>query len=338
MPRTPAPTAAPTTAALLALALGASPAQARDGRFLTELRWHPEPCRTGYTDAPERELAEDLVYLDSRAAKYAAPPAHFRWTARGGPYLCTDGASIPEPLQAFFGDPFHDSLVRAAVIHDWYCRTGERSFRETHLVFYDALVSDGVPQAQALLMYYAVIIAAPFLAIGKSYPPIGGHQRGIGARTFSIRGSVSFDLADTPQASSQGAQVFGGTEAPVAGWLDRLGPIGDGLAALPGRGAPDPSLFATLSAAASDGRRPEGPAVLVLADRLDQPEVQAAVESLAAEIAAAPDAFDLAVIERRALAFLGGDDRGSLLRAELLAAGGDFVVAHTEREREPDNL
>lgn len=75
----------------------------------------------------------------------------------------TDGASIPAWAQPFIGKPFDKSYIKAAVIHDHYCDPKHivRPWRQTHRVFYDALVELGVSSVKSKLMYYAVYLGGP---------------------------------------------------------------------------------------------------------------------------------------------------------------------------------
>jgi hypothetical protein len=68
----------------------------------------------------------------------------------------TDLASIPKiawPIMA----PAHSSLIRAAIVHDWFYRkTCDFTRYETDLIFYHMLKNDGVSTIRASIMYYAV--------------------------------------------------------------------------------------------------------------------------------------------------------------------------------------
>ena len=68
----------------------------------------------------------------------------------------TDLASIPTiawPIMA----PAHSSLIRPAIIHDWFYRkTCDFTRYETDLIFYHMLKNDGVSTIRASLMFYAV--------------------------------------------------------------------------------------------------------------------------------------------------------------------------------------
>ena len=75
----------------------------------------------------------------------------------------TDGASIPEWAQPIIGKPYDESYLKAAIIHDHYCyeENHVRTWRQTHRMFYDALIDLGVDQIKAKIMYAAVYIGGP---------------------------------------------------------------------------------------------------------------------------------------------------------------------------------
>ena len=81
------------------------------------------------------------------------------WEAKAG--LKTDGASIPPFFQPFVGKPFDESFIKAAVIHDHYCVRHVRPWRQTHRVFYEGLIDQGVPKDKAKIMYFAVYLGGP---------------------------------------------------------------------------------------------------------------------------------------------------------------------------------
>jgi hypothetical protein len=81
------------------------------------------------------------------------------WEAGAG--LETDGASIPPLFQPFVGKPFEKAFIKAAIIHDHYCGRRVRPWRQTHRAFYEGLLEQGVPNAKASAMYYAVFLAGP---------------------------------------------------------------------------------------------------------------------------------------------------------------------------------
>ena len=93
------------------------------------------------------ELKNDYGYVDSKGV---------RWQAKAG--LLTDGASIPSVFWPIVGHPYQGLYLNAAVIHDYYCipRNRYRKWEDVHRVFYDAMLKNGVSDAKALLMYFAV--------------------------------------------------------------------------------------------------------------------------------------------------------------------------------------
>lgn len=100
---------------------------------------------------PQRKLlGADFGYVDRNGVG---------WQTNKGAE--TDGASIPPLLQPFVGSPWEDGYIRAAVIHDWYCDRHVRSWQDTHLVFYNAMLASGLNVAKAKLMFYAVYSFGP---------------------------------------------------------------------------------------------------------------------------------------------------------------------------------
>lgn len=75
----------------------------------------------------------------------------------------TDGATIPSWAQSFIGEPFDEEYLLAAVLHDHYCykENHVRTWRQTHRMFYNALISLGVPSVKAKTMYAAVYLGGP---------------------------------------------------------------------------------------------------------------------------------------------------------------------------------
>jgi hypothetical protein len=68
----------------------------------------------------------------------------------------TDLASIPKVVWPIMA-PAHSSLIRAAIVHDWFYRkTCDFTRYETDLIFYHMLKNDGVSTIRASIMYYAV--------------------------------------------------------------------------------------------------------------------------------------------------------------------------------------
>lgn len=95
-------------------------------------------------------VAEDFGFVDATG---------LGWQAAKG--LLTDGASIPTWAQPLVGEAFDKSFIKAAIIHDHYCVRHVRSWRKTHKVFHEALLSSGVSPGKAGIMYFAVLVGGP---------------------------------------------------------------------------------------------------------------------------------------------------------------------------------
>ncbi len=72
-----------------------------------------------------------------------------------------DGASIPPALWSIIGGPFTGKYREASVVHDYYCDVRSRPWEQTHRMFYDAMMANGVDPAQATIMYSAVHTFGP---------------------------------------------------------------------------------------------------------------------------------------------------------------------------------
>jgi Protein of unknown function (DUF1353) len=115
-------------------------------QFLGDLVLTPAGCES----AGQCTLKNKLLFTD---------PTGIVWEAKAG--LITDGASIPGIFQPFIGEPFDPAFIRAAVVHDHYCDRHVRPWRQTHRVFYEGLVAQGVSSAKAKAMYFAVVLGGP---------------------------------------------------------------------------------------------------------------------------------------------------------------------------------
>jgi hypothetical protein len=85
-------------------------------------------------------------------------PAGQEWNVPDG--YNTDGASVPSALWALY-PPFTGNYRSAAVIHDYYCDSKERSWQDTHKVFYFAMRAAHVDEKTAKIMYGAVYLFGP---------------------------------------------------------------------------------------------------------------------------------------------------------------------------------
>lgn len=85
--------------------------------------------------------------------------AGIRWIIEKGEV--TNGADIPRLLWPVAGGPFEGKHRIASIFHDKYCRTKERSWRDTHWMFYEAMLAAGVREFEADLKYIAVYRFGP---------------------------------------------------------------------------------------------------------------------------------------------------------------------------------
>jgi Protein of unknown function (DUF1353) len=116
------------------------------GKFSGNLSFHPTGC-----EATRKCFLDGAFdYRDSHGKS---------WEAQKGDK--TDGASIPDWAQPEIGLPFDPSFIRAAVIHDHYCDRHVRPMRETHWMFYDALLTSHVSSTKAKIMWAAILIGGP---------------------------------------------------------------------------------------------------------------------------------------------------------------------------------
>lgn len=141
----------------LLAALLLTTATTRAGEFTGELVLLPEGCQQ--TSGRICKLGAPLTYKDPNGLVWQADD----WQEGKHQSGTTDGASIPEWAQPIIGDAYDSSYLKAAVIHDHYCyeENRVRSWRQTHRMFYDALIDLQIGKVKAKTMYYAVYAFGP---------------------------------------------------------------------------------------------------------------------------------------------------------------------------------
>lgn len=145
---------------LLGLLLASSAAFAQEfGSFNGELifKWG----RDGRT----MTLTVPFGYIDPKGREWNVPAG-----------AVTDGATIPQIFWVYAG-PYEGNYRDAAVVHDYYCQTKTRAWRDTHLVFYNAMRAAGVSETQAKVLYGAVYYFGPRWGIGAGTRGPGGEKR-----------------------------------------------------------------------------------------------------------------------------------------------------------------
>jgi len=101
-------------------------------------------------DGRNMKLLQPYEFVDSDGLRWSVPSGYE-----------TDGASIPQFAWTAVGGPFEGLYRNAAVIHDAYCDSREREWRNVHRMFYYAMLANGVPQGKAKAMYAAVYHRGP---------------------------------------------------------------------------------------------------------------------------------------------------------------------------------
>ena len=209
------------------------PASAAHADFVGTLEFTPAGCET----ARQCKLAYDFGYIDTHG---------IGWQANAGD--ATDGATIPSWAQPLVGTSFDKSFVKAAAIHDHYVVNHVRTWQQTHLMLYDALVDAGVPVPKAQIMYFAVLAGGPrwieliegiacpvgkmCLSSERMMQDTSVHMMKDEAGTFLVRGETyaSPEFKMKMDAAHQFMMAKGGnvTTQDLSGLADLLEP-GDGF-------------------------------------------------------------------------------------------------------------
>jgi hypothetical protein len=92
-------------------------------------------------------LLQDFWYED---------PLQRTWLVPSG--YETNGASIPQFFWTFVGGPWSGGYRNAAIEHDYFCEFIGPPSDEVHLMFYHAMLANGVAESKAYIMYQAVSI------------------------------------------------------------------------------------------------------------------------------------------------------------------------------------
>lgn len=101
-------------------------------------------------DGRAMRLLENFDYRD---------PAGVQWDASKGSVI--DGASIPPVFWSMIGGPYEGKYRKASVVHDAACDRRDRSWKETHRMFYHACLCGGVHKMKAKIMFAAVYHFGP---------------------------------------------------------------------------------------------------------------------------------------------------------------------------------
>ena len=139
------------------------------------------------------KLVEDFAFRD---------PAGRQWVAEKGHVL--DGRSIPLLFRDLIGPPFAGDYRKATVVYEYHAHRMHEPWRAVHRLFYDASRAEGVPEAEAKLMYMALYAAG-----------LRWEQRG--STCFSHCHVAAESLSWMPVTTPEEVQ-------PVADWIRRTDP------------------------------------------------------------------------------------------------------------------
>jgi hypothetical protein len=112
--------------------------------------------KTNAEGRPTFVLLEDFSFTD---------PNGFKWETSNGWEVV--GASIPQLAWSFVGGPMSGKYIHASIIHDRYCDEKNRTAHDTHRNFYYGMLANGVPEAKAKVMYWAVRTFGPSWKVVK---------------------------------------------------------------------------------------------------------------------------------------------------------------------------
>jgi len=107
-------------------------------------------------DGRNMKVEKAFAYVDASGARWEVPAG-----------TITDGASIPRILWVKY-PPFTGAYRQAAVVHDHYCQTRSRPWKQTHEAFYNAMRASGVRETEAKTMYTAVYYFGPRWGLGTT--------------------------------------------------------------------------------------------------------------------------------------------------------------------------
>ena len=114
----------------------------------------------GAGDDRDMELIEDFKFVDESGKE---------WNAPAGSKI--NGASIPSTFWSSIGPPFVGDYRRASVVHDVACDVKTDPSEEVHLMFYYAMITDGVSWLKANTMFQAVKRFGPSWDVNRPNAP-----------------------------------------------------------------------------------------------------------------------------------------------------------------------
>ncbi|MBQ0944320.1 DUF1353 domain-containing protein [Ideonella sp. 4Y16] len=179
------------------------PAGAQDkGRFIgsVQAEW--------LDDGRNMKLLKDFFYIDSKEKV---------WVAKTG--LIVDGASIPKPAWSLIGGPFEGNYRDSSVIHDSACKARLENWERVHEVFYEGMLTSGVSENMAKLMYMAVYHFGPRWALRRkesSLPVSSAIDRAEKYRRMSTAAITYSASIENIRLERTGSTASNGTKQEIA--------------------------------------------------------------------------------------------------------------------------
>jgi len=96
------------------------------------------------------ETLDEVSFYDKKGKEWSVPPGYI-----------SDGASIPRAVWSIVGHPLTGEYIKASVLHDYYVDSRTEPAKETHRMFHEAMLADGVTKTKASLLYFAVSSYGP---------------------------------------------------------------------------------------------------------------------------------------------------------------------------------
>jgi Protein of unknown function (DUF1353) len=124
---------------------GQTPTSTLHGHFDGDLVLTPVPG-----DGRRMKLKENFSYTDWQGHTLEAKAG-----------FISDGATIPRPVWSLVGGPWDGVYRSAAVVHDVGCESHKYTWRDTHRLFFEAMLDSGVSRPLALTMYWGVLVGGP---------------------------------------------------------------------------------------------------------------------------------------------------------------------------------
>lgn len=120
-----------------------------NSEYIRKMKFIGEVDLRELEDGRKMKLLSNFSFLDNNLKYWFAPEG-----------IIVDGASIPRVFWRLT-PPFVGKYRRASVLHDHYCIIKTESYSDTHKMFYEAMLCDGVNKMLAYTMYKAVLWFGP---------------------------------------------------------------------------------------------------------------------------------------------------------------------------------